>query len=139
MGLKPGNVTLTMEAFTIDDRVFHDKVNVIVTAKDRATGKMIAKGKTVKLSSKALAKKSKVISQKKVISLPKAGRSVTYKLTGAEKKTAKYFSVNKKNGNVTVKKGVKNGTYKLKVKIKVADSPYYPDAEKTVEITLKVM
>ena len=53
--------------------------------------------------------------------------------------TKKYFRIKKTTGRVTVKKGLKKGTYKAKVKIKAAgNSNYKASTVKTVMITVKV-
>ena len=58
----------------------------------------------------------------------------TYKKAGGTSK----ISINKKNGKVTVKKGLKKGTYKITVQIKAAATKNYKAATKTVNIKIKV-
>ena len=54
-------------------------------------------------------------------------------------KFKKYFAVNTKTGKITVKKGLKKGTYKVKVKVKAAgNANYKASKEKTVTVTVKV-
>ena len=43
-----------------------------------------------------------------------------------------------KNGKITLKKGLKTGTYKVKVKVKVAGNGNYKAAAKTATVTIKV-
>ena len=63
-------------------------------------------GKTVKLKEDELEKKSQTIARKKVLTVKKAKGKVTYKIAKVTPaKYKKYFSMNKKTGNVTVKKG----------------------------------
>lgn len=50
-----------------------------------------------------------------------ANGRVTYELAGVtKKKFKKYFKVNAKSGRITVKKGLKKGTYKVKVRVTAA-------------------
>ena len=50
----------------------------------------------------------------------------------------KYFKVNKKNGKITVKKGLKKGTYKLKIKVTAAGNANYNAGSKSVTVKIKV-
>ena len=50
----------------------------------------------------------------------------------------KYFKINKTTGKVTVKKGLKKGTYKIKVKVSAAGDNNYKSGNKTVTLTIKV-
>lgn len=61
-----------------------------------------------------------------------SGGKVTYTVTKGKKK---YISVNSKTGKVTVKKGAKKGTYK--VKITVAAKGNYKKTTKTITIKVK--
>ena len=101
--------------------------------------KLGARTVTVKYSK--LKKKAQTIKRAKLITVSKAQGKLTYKLVSAKKgKTSfnKYFKVNSKNGNVTVKKGLKKGTYKVKVKVKAAGNRNYnPSSWKNV--TSKVL
>ena len=47
------------------------------------------------------------------------------------------ITVNKSTGKVTVKKGLKKGTYTVKVKVKAAGNEYYKASTKTVTFTIK--
>ncbi|MBR6160062.1 MAG: cadherin domain-containing protein, partial [Lachnospiraceae bacterium] len=66
---------------------------------------------------------------------------ITYTLSSAKKDGKSFknsFSVNKNSGKLTVKKGLKQGTYKVKVKVKAAGNKNYDKATKTVTVTVKV-
>ena len=56
----------------------------------------------------------------------------------AVKSFKKKFTVNKTTGNVTVKKGLKKGTYKVKIKVTAAGNDNYKEAIKPVTVTIKV-
>ena len=59
---------------------------------------------------------------------------VTYARAGGSKK----ILINKKTGKVTIKKKLRKGTYKLKVKVKAAGTSKYKDATKKVTVNIKV-
>ena len=72
---------------------------------------------------------------KKSIKFIKKGKgAISYKKASGNKK----IIVNKKNGKITVKKGLKKGTYKVKVKVTAAGNSSYKAATKTVTVTVKV-
>lgn len=102
------------------------------------TLKAKAKKLTVKYSK--LKKKNQSFARKKIITISNAKGNVTYSLSSAKKgKTSykKYFKVSK-SGKLTVKKGLKKGTYKVKIKIKAAGNSSYKTKTKTVTVTVKV-
>ncbi len=53
-----------------------------------------------------------------------------------KKKYKKYFSVNKKTGKIKVKKGLKKGTYKLKIAVTASGNNSYKS--KTDKVTVKI-
>ena len=59
---------------------------------------------------------------------------LSYKTTSGNKN----ITVNAKTGKLTVKKGSKKGTYKVKVKISAAAAGNYNAGSKTVTFTIKV-
>lgn len=98
-------------------------------AKAANPAKVKASTKTVKYS-KAKKKAQKVTSLK----VTNAQGKVTYKKSSGNKK----LTVDKKTGKVTVKKGTKKGTYKIKVKVSAAGNNNYNAFSKTVTIKVKV-
>ncbi len=95
-------------------------------------------GKTVKLKEDELEKKSQTIARKKVLTVKKAKGKVTYKIAKVTPaKYKKYFNMNKKTGNVTVKKGLKKGTYRIKAAVTAAGNKTYK--KKTKKATFKVI
>ncbi|MDO4859772.1 MAG: Ig-like domain-containing protein [Bacillota bacterium] len=116
----------------------------------------VIKGKTVKVSAKKLKKKAQKIKRTKAISLSKGKGTVTY-VKGAvtykkaksvrmtKKQLKKYrknlkgkFVIAKKTGKITVKKGLKKGTYKLKVTVKCSGNASYARYTKKVTVTIKI-
>ena len=90
---------------------------------------MTAKGatKTVKLAKVKKAKQTIA-----AVTVKNAEGKVTYK------KASGKFAVNTKNGKITVPKGTKKGTYKIKVKVTAAGNDSYNKLTKTVTATIKV-
>ena len=69
--------------------------------------------------------------------MKKAQGKVTY--TNVSATTAlKKFKVNSKNGAITVPKGTKKGTYKVKVKVETKGTSKYAYGSKTVTVKIKV-
>ena len=93
-----------------------------------------ASGKTVKLKFKKLKKGKQTIKRSKAIKLSGAKGTVRYKKTGGNKK----IKINAKNGKITVMKGLKKGTYKLKVRVTAAGTGSYLKGSKKVTVIIKV-
>ncbi len=120
------------------------KTEVIPTV-DKYENTLKASGRTVKVKAAKLKEKAVKIARKKAIKVSGAEGKVTYKkikvLKGkkkAAKKIAKKFVINKKNGRITIKKGVKKGTYRLKVRVRAAGNDSYKAKSKTVTVKIIV-
>ena len=109
------------------------------------------KANTMKVTLTSKAKKGYSVSgkttikAKKLYKVKKAKGKVTYargtvKLGGKKVKGAqlKKITVNKKTGKLTLKKGLKKGTYKVKVKVKAAGNSNYKAKTKTVTVKIVV-
>ena len=98
--------------------------------------------KTAKVKYKKLRKKKQTVARAKVMNVSSAKGNVTYKLTGVKrgksKKYKKYFKINATTGNVTIKKKLKKGTYKVTCVVKAAGDSNYKAGTKTVTFTIKV-
>ena len=114
-GLYEGDATIT---YTIT------KANKPVFKLNRKVEKKLAKG----FKAKSLKKKSKKIKLK----LKSDGKIVAYTVKG--KKAQKWVKVSKK-GVVTLMKGIKKGTYKIRVKIKGTDN--FKKGFRTIKIVVK--
>lgn len=103
------------------------------------TSSLKAKGKTVKVKASVLKKKPVKIKASQAVKITAAVGTVTSKKGAVSPKNAKsYFKVNKKSGTITVKKGLKKGTYKLKLKLKASGYKKNKSKSKTVTVTIKV-
>ena len=111
---------------------------------NKAANPLKVKGKTAKVKYNKLKKKNKKLAVAKVINFKaKAKDKKQYALASAKKGAKsfkKYFSVNATSGKVTVKKGLKKGTYKVKIKVKArGDNNYKASSWKTVACKVKVV
>ena len=81
-----------------------------------------------------LQNKAQSIVFKKAATVSKAQGKVTYKKVSGNKK----ITVNAKTGKIMLKKGLKKGTYTIKVKVLAAGNTNYSKATKQVTIKIKV-
>ena len=102
---------------------------------NKAANPLAVKAKTAKVKYSTLKKKAQTLAVTKVVTFSKKGQgTMTYAKASGNKK----ITINKKTGKVTVKKGLKKGTYKVKVKIKAnGNTNYKASAYKTV--TFKII
>ena len=122
----------------IEDITSSTKAETTKPAKKANTFKVKAKKPVVKY--KNLKKKKQTIALKKAMTVSGVQGTVTYKLSSAKKgkkNVKKYFKV-AKNGKITVKKGLKKGTYTVKIKVSAAGNAEYNAAVKTVTVKIKV-
>lgn len=99
----------------------------------KAANPVTVKGKTVKIKYKKLSGKNQTIALKKAFTIKKAQGTVTYKKKSGSKK----ITINKKTGVITVKKGLKKGTYPLKISLTAAGNDNYK--KKTVTAAVKII
>ena len=125
--------TMTLSGFIKDVTVgsSNDKPPVPVV-KGKQPMKVTAKQKTVKFSK--LKKKKQLV--KKAVIVKNAQGTVTY--TKVKKGSSARLFINKKTGAITVKKGTKKGTYKIKIKVTAKGNAEYLAGSKTVIVKIKV-
>ena len=120
---------------------------ITIAAKATSSYKAATKTLTVKVAKAAPVLKTKITSKnvsysalRKKAQVFTLGASVSSKGTLTYAKTAgsSAFTVNKTNGKITVKKGLKTGTYKIKVKISAKATANYNAGTKTVLVTVRV-
>ena len=120
---------------------------ITIAAKATSSYKAATKTLTVKVAKAAPVLKTKITSKnvsysalRKKAQAFTLGTSVTSKgkLTYAKTAGNSAFTVNKTNGKITVKKGLKKGTYKIKVKISAKATANYNAGTKTVLVTVRV-
>lgn len=123
-------------------------VKITINAKATSTYKAAtAKVLTIKIAKKAPTIKTKIGTKnlsynalKKKAQVFTLGTSVNSKGTLTYKKLSgsSAVSVNSKTGRLTVKKGLKKGTYRVKVQIKSAAKGNYTAGSRTVTVTVRV-
>lgn len=128
-----------LAGYTIrDPSTYNSAMKVrIAPIKDKNPIAVIAKKVTVKASK--VKNKNQAIKRAKYLTVSNAQGKLSYKLTKVTKtKFKKYFKVNASTGKITVKKGLKKGTYKLKIKVTAAGNSNYLSGETSVTVTVKV-
>ncbi len=95
---------------------------------------MTAKGKTVTVKSGKLKKKSVKIKRGKAFSIKNAIGKVTF----SKKKGVSSFKVSK-NGTITIKKGLKKGTYKVYVYVKASGTSEFESKTVGVAVTFRII
>lgn len=126
------------------------KATVTVKGKGKYTGSKSATFKIVKYKqpmtvkvakktvvAKAATVKKKAVTLAKPVTVKKAKGKVTYSNVSTQA-AAKKLKVNAKTGKITVPKGMKKGTYTLKLKVASAGSGNYAYGDKTVSVKVKV-
>ena len=151
-GLSPENYTVSYSnnkaigTATISIKAVGDKYKGTIIRTFKITKKsnpLSVKGRTAKVKFRKLKKKAQVLPVSKIISRTRKVRGkMSYKLVSAKKGSKsfrKHFKINTSTGKLTVKKGLKKGTYTVKVKVRAAGTKVYKASPaKTVKISIKV-
>ncbi|MCR5282582.1 MAG: S8 family serine peptidase, partial [Lachnospiraceae bacterium] len=107
-------------------------------------------GKKLTAAARKIGKKGLIIKRKKYLVTADPGQgNLTYQLAGVTKgkkklkkkaltKLKKKLKVNRKSGTITLKKGLKKGTYQLRIKVSAQGDEYTYPITKTVKVTLKI-
>ena len=97
------------------------------------------KGRKVTVKYRKLKKKAQSIKRSKALKISDAEGKLTYKkVSVSKKKYSGKFKVNTRTGRITVKKGVKKGRYKLRVKVSAAGNNKYKAKAVIRTVTIKV-
>ncbi|SDB09990.1 endo-1,4-beta-xylanase [Butyrivibrio sp. INlla16] len=102
------------------------------SVKEKEENTLTVKGKTVAIKASKVSKKTQKIKISKLVKVSKAKGDVTYTKVSGNKK----IKIDSETGKVTVKKGLKKGTYKVKVEVKAAGDDTHKEA--TTEVTFKI-
>ena len=122
---------------TFNGNAMYDKSSKVVKVNiNKAANPLKVKAKTVKVKFSKLKKKVQKLKVTKVVRFTKKGQgTLTYKKVKGNKK----ITINKKTGKVTIKKGLKKGTYKVRMKIKArGNANYNASAFKTITFKIKI-
>ena len=107
---------------------------------NKARNTLAAKGKTIKLKASILKKKSLVRLRRKIMSVSGARGTLTYvKANVSKTRYSKKFVVNKSTGKLTVKKGVRKGLYRVKIKVTAAGNSNYKKLTDIVTVSVRVI
>lgn len=110
-------------------------VHIVIVKK---ANPMTVKANPLTFKASNLKKKAQSAKAAKAFTVKKAKGAVTYKVTKYLTKAAKGKVKVSKKGQVTVAKGTKKGTYKLKVKVTAAGNTSFKAKSKTVTMTITV-
>ena len=110
---------------------------------NKAQNSLELKTKKAKVKRRTLKKKSVVVKRAKVIKIKQKDGTLSYSLKsvskkGSNKKFKKYFKVNEKTGNITIKKGLKKGKYKVAVNVKASGDANHNGGVRKATVTIKV-
>jgi hypothetical protein len=100
----------------------------------RRNNPLTAKGRTVKVSAKTLRKKKITVKRAKAIAVSNVTGELVFKKLKGNKKI-----VVANNGRITVKKGLKKGTYTVVIKVLDSGNRNYKSGVKTVKVIIKVI
>ena len=127
------NIKIGTAKVTINGKgVFYGTRNLTFKI-DKKKNTLTVKPLTATVKYSKVKKKNQTLKRSAVLSVSKAKGTVTYtKASGNKKITIS------KAGKVTIKKKLKKGTYKVKVKVKAAGTSYYKSLTKTVTFKIKV-
>ena len=101
----------------------------------KKTNPMKVTGKTVTILYKNVSVKTRYITRKTAMKITNAKGKVTYRKRSGNKK----ITINKSTGKITVKKGLKKGTYKFKVYVTASGTTRYKKKTVLRTVTIKVV
>lgn len=130
VGRKAGSVTITARLSACPSIKVSKRVKVLKYANPMSVTTTVKKVKYSKVKKRAQTVKGGIVFSKK------AQGKVTY--AKVAKGSSKKLSINKTTGKITVKKGTKRGTYKIKVKVTAAGNATYQAVSKTVTVKVRV-
>ena len=99
----------------------------------KAPNTLTVKGRTVKLKASKVKKKNQTVKVSKAFGISSAQGSVKFKKISGSKKIKVAA-----NGRFTVRKGLKKGTYKIKVQVTAAGGANYAPGTKTVTVKIRI-
>ena len=100
---------------------------------ERANQTLIVKAKKPSVKASKLKKKKQTIKKAKAFNITGAQGTMAFKKVSGNKQ----LMISKK-GNITVKKGTKKGTYRIKVLVTAAGNENYKAGSKTITVKVKV-
>ena len=129
-----GNVNVGTAVVTVTGKGAYSGSKQAAFEVVKAANPMTAK--VAKKTVKAAKLKKKAVTVSKAVVVSKAQGKVSY--AKVAKGSSKQLTVNAKDGKVTVKKGTKAGTYKVKVKVTAKGNANHKPGSKTVTVVVTV-
>jgi hypothetical protein len=134
-GAQPINISNITENST----VVPEPADSQPAVKQKAASTFDAAGKTVKIKKSKLKKKSRTVKLASAMTISNARGALSFTLNSVSKaKYRKYFKINQATGNITVKKKLKKGTYKLTVTVTDPGNDDFEGASRIVTVKIKV-
>jgi hypothetical protein len=128
--------------FTVQDSSKYPQDITVTEGTSKASNPLKITGKTAVVKYAKVKKKSQLLKKSRFIRTSKKGQGdMEYKIVSAKKKgksCKKYFKIDKKTGKLRVKKGIKRGTYTLKIKVKALGNSKYKAKATTVTSKIKI-
>ena len=125
----------TMHQADLEGRPYYGSLTLKLVKFEKKTNTLKVKGRTATVRYSKLRKKTQTLTRSKVITFTKKGwGTITYSKTSGNKK----ITISKNTGKVTVKKGLKKGTYTVKFKVKASGDDYYKAGSQTVKAKIRV-
>ena len=138
-GLGAGIYELTVQAEAAGNKEYdtgtaNTFLTVEIVNQKKATQPLKVKTKNPSVKASALKKKKQVVKAQDAFLISKEQGNLTYsKVSGSPALT-----IAKKTGKITVKKGTKKGTYRIKVKVTASGDGTYAAGSKTATVKVKV-
>lgn len=95
------------------------------------------KAKSQKIKYSTIKKKKLTVKARDIFTISKAQGKITFSVEEYDKKAQKKITLSK-SGNLNIKKGLKKGTYSLRVNVYADGNKKYNFAKKTVKLIIKV-
>lgn len=123
----------TYAALVVGKGQYNGQTKVYYTI-NKAPNPLRAYGKTKTIKRKKLKKKKQIIRRSKVLVVSSSVGSVTYSKKSGNKK----IKVNKNNGSITVKKGLRKGRYKVRISVQAKGNMNYSAKNVTAMVVIRV-
>lgn len=121
------HVTVTLKGNYSGSKTVSYRIN-------KAANTLLASGRTATVYYRKVSKKSQTIGRGSLITIKNSRGKLSYTKLSGDKR----ISLNKQTGQITVKKGVKKGTYKIRIRVNAAGTANYKAHSKIVTTTIRV-
>ncbi len=126
----PGYISLWM----YEGSLYFDRTTKVTPKFTPRTNPMKTKAKVAAFKYAKVKKKAQAFTISKYVKISNAQGKVTYVKVGGTKK----ISLNSKTKKIKIKKGLKKGKYKIKIKVTATGNSYYKPISKVVTLIVKI-